>query len=149
MSDHLNQATELRRAATSLRDSLPTNELRQLDRQELLDLWTQLKRAANAAYTVCKAIDPMLLSEVGREAKVLDSTGWPVEIKRRWETEVLNEDEFAAWAADRDVDPFELKVTVSSEAREEIKRALLDDGEKVPGVSAGYGNPFLALGRGR
>lgn len=145
----MEQAADLRRQAKALTDQLPPGVLADMPDDELLDLWVALKRAANALYTTVKQIDPILLNEVGNEAKVLDSTGWPVEVKRRWETEVVNEDEFAAWCADRGVEPFETKVAVKAEAREAVKEALLDDGEKVPGVSAGYGRPFLALGRGR
>lgn len=149
MSDVLEQATEIRRQARALREQLSPADLQRLDRQEALDLWTAAKRAANALYSVAKDLDPQLLAEVGSEAKVLDSTGWPVEIKRRWEIELLDEDEFAAWCADRQVTPFETTVRVSKDAREAVRDALLEDGEVVPGVSAGFGAPFLSLGRGR
>lgn len=140
-------ATEVRKRASSLRDELTAERLQALTHEQRVDVWVATRRAANALYSIAKDLDQLLLAEAGNSRGFVDSNGFPVEVKRRFETELLDEDEFAAWAAERGVDPFETKVALTREAKDAVKKALVEDGEKPPGVSAGMGNPFLSLGK--
>lgn len=148
MSDHLDQAVDLRRAAKQLRADLARADLETLDHAELTDLWISAKRAANYLYSLCKDIDPLLLAESGHTKGWKGSDGTGVDVRTRFEVDVTDEDAFSAWAVERGVTPLQAKWSVTSEARAAVREALYDDGEKVPGVSAGESNPFLALSRG-
>lgn len=148
MSDHVERAIAVRREAKALRSELSRSELEELTHEQRTDLWISAKRAANYLYSIAKDLDPLLLAEAGSSKGWKGSDGTGVDVKSRFEIEVLDEDEFAAWCADRGVDALQAKWSVTPDARKAVREALYDDGEKVPGVSAGDGNPFLSLGRG-
>lgn len=148
MSDALEQAVNIRRDAKTLRADLTRPDLEAMSHQDRTDLWIAAKRAANYLYSIAKDLDPLLLAAAGGVKGWKGSDGTGVDVKSLFEVEVLDEDKFSAWAQDRGVDALQAKWSVTPEARKAVREALYDDGEKVPGVSAGEGNPFLSLGRG-
>lgn len=144
----LDDAVTARRLLVAMRKAVRLDDLDELTHEERTDLWVALKRAANAAYGLCKDLDRLLLAEAGRSRGWVASDGTSLTVARRFEVELVDEDAFAAWCADRGVDPFETTVKVTAEARKAVREALFEDGEKAPGVDAGEGTPYLTLGRG-
>ena len=122
-----------------------------LERQQLADRWVLLKQAADRLYSLSKQVGGELLNLADGETGFVPATSSrKIEVRRRFEVELLGargEDEFSAWAADNDVNPFVTRIELSDEAKSKIRRVTLDLGDKIPGVSAGYGAPFLAIGR--
>lgn len=142
------RAAALLQEARALCDHITEHADESLDVDGMVALWRDTKEAANRLYQTCKTLEPNIIKTDP------DSRGWhnggrPVEVKRRFEVELLNHEEFAGWLAGQDDNRAEVEWSprLNRDARDLVRRAVVEDGEIPAGVSAGYGNPFLSLGR--
>lgn len=139
--DGIVQATEL----------LAQAESGELSTDDKVALWRDCKEAANLLYRTCKVLEPDLLRE-GDGGRGWHNGGRPVEVKRRFEIELLDPDAFAKWMQSLDderstAEPIEHTPKLTTVARGLVRDMVVKYGEKPDGVSAGHGNPFLSLGR--
>lgn len=149
MSDVIDQAAGVRRDAKALREALSLPDVEGMSHAERTDLWINAKRAADYLYSIVKQAAPLLLAEAGQTKGWVGSDGTGIDVRSKFEVEVLDEDRFSAWCQDRDITPLEARWQVTAAAKQAVADALYEDGEAVPGVSAGQGAPYLAINRRR
>ena len=143
----LDAAQELSDLVAVLEDA--GEQIAGLTEQETADLWRRVKQASNALYGLAQNLGRSLLETNPNTRGWHFDDGRPVQVKRRFEIEILPgaEHEVDGWLKREGLRGIELKPSIPSDARSHIQDAVTKQGEMPPGVSAGYGNPFLALGR--
>lgn len=143
------RAAALLAEARTLCDEVTTNADDAFDTDGMVALWRDTKEAANRLYQTCKTLEPHIIG-ADPNSRGWHNDGRPVEVKRRFEVELLNHEQFTAWLAEQDDNRAEIEWTpkLNRDARDLVRKAVTEHGEIPDGVSAGFGNPFLSLGKG-
>lgn len=142
------QAARLLEQARALCKYVTDNADDALDTEGMVAIWRDTKEAANRMYQTCKTLEPHIIS-TDPQSKGWHNGGRPVDVKRRFEVELLSHEQFAEWLAAQDDNLAEVEWVprLNKDARELVRKAVVEQGEIPDGVSAGFGNPFLSLGR--
>lgn len=127
----------------------PDGETGEVDPAELARTWRELKMATKTIFEAADVVKAKLQRDHPTSRGWHFDTGLPVIQTSRFETDVLNEAEAAAWLAGQD--DLDAKIVHEAKLNDHAKKLVrkhVDAGGTVPGVSAGRGRPYLMLPRG-